>query len=77
MEYAAVRFDNTLFDEYQHEDHDLENNEFFVVCIEKDKELCKYVTVAPSRIDALGNVEKETGLPVAPDWDVSGPVMVC
>ena len=71
MGYAAVQFSSDDFE------YNLEENEFFVVSIDIDGELYKYVTAAQSRMDAIENVERELELTAEPSWEVFGPVMVC
>ena len=70
MGYAAVQFDS---DDIK---YNLEENELFVVRINIDGELCKYVTAAQSRMDAIENVERELDLTTDPCWKIFGPVMV-
>ncbi len=74
MGYAAVQFDSYDSDNFN---YCPEDKEFFVVCVDIDGELCKYVTAAPSRMDAIENVERELELTADPSWNVFGPMMIC
>jgi len=58
-------------------DLDFKALDFFVVSIEADDKIQRFIVAAQSDVDACHYIKKETGYIASPERDVIGPLQVC